>query len=728
MRTRFTSAFLATFIFSCALALPLSRGVSAQQVQGADTRPQAAAGIPRYKGYSEPRYKDVTTRALYVTARDGTKIAVEVLLPKDLPPAVKIPALLSITRYWRATANRQPDNLQKFFVNHGYALIMVDVRGTGASFGAWTMPWSKEEIEDYGKVVDWVVAQPWSSGKVGAYGSSYGGNAAQLLATLNHPAVKAVLPRHYEFDEFTDAPFPGGVLTEWLVKTWNDSNHQLDAGEGVKPVDGDADRALLRQAVKEHANNIDLYEAARQVTFRDDALKVGGGGHVGLDDISIHRRRKEIERSKVPVNNWGGWFDAGTADGVIKSFLTFDTPQRAVIGPWNHGATQNASPYFSTNSQRVSLMYEWLRFFDHHLKGVDTGVDSGKVLFYYTMGEERWKQTRVWPVEGSVNMRLYMDGANSLSESMPAATTGADTYEVDYEASTGEKNRWRTQLGGQVIYPDRAEEDRRLLTYTSRPLASDTEITGHPVINLYVTSTHTDGAFFVYLEDIDEAGKVTYLTEGQLRALHRKVSKETPPPHATPVPYHSFKRKDASPLVPGEVAGLKFGMLPTSVLIKKGHRVRVAIAGHDKSVFARIPAEGTPTISVARNREHASFIDLPVVRNPSPSAAAVNLLTYFDVNAGKPAVKVDEKIYDAYAGRYELGPGFIITITKEDGRLMGEAPGQPKVELFPESETRFVLKAAGIQITFVRDEKGNVAGLVLRQNDKDLPAKRIQEE
>ncbi len=725
MRRPFTSAFLVILIFSCGMALSLSMDVDAGQVQSSDNKTQTAGNIPRYKGYSEPQYKEITIHSLYVTMRDGTKIAIDVLLPKDLPSAAKIPALMNITRYWRATENRQPDNLQKFFVTHGYALIMVDVRGTGASFGTWTIPWSKKEIEDYGKVVDWVVAQSWSSGKVGAYGSSYGGNSAQLLAALNHPAVKAVLPRHYEFDEYTDVPFPGGILNDWLVRTWNDSNHQLDEGAGVKPVDEDAGRSLLRQAIKEHANNLDLYRAARAITFRDDALGVNGSGQVSLDDISIHNHRQEIERSKVAINNWGGWMDAGTADGVIKSFLTFNNSQRAVIGSWNHGASQNASPYFSVNSQRISLMYEWLRFFDHYLKGIDAGVDAGKVLFYYTMGEERWKQTKVWPIIGAQNRRLYMASDNSLSESAPASMAGADAYKVDFEASTGEKNRWRTQLGGQVIYADRAEEDRRLLVYTSQPLTSDMEITGHPVVNLYVTSTHTDGAFYVYLEEIDEAGKVTYLTEGQLRAIHRKVSKDAPP-YTTLVPYHTFRKKDAMPLVPGEIAELKFGLLPTSVLIRKGHRIRLAVAGHDKSVFARIPAEGTPIISVARNKQHASFIDLPVVRNPSQSDAPTNLLTYFDINAGKTVITLDPKIYDAYVGQYELGPGLIITITKENGKLMGEATGQPKFELFPESETAFFLNVGNIQITFIRDEKGNASGLILRQNAKDLTAKRIK--
>jgi putative CocE/NonD family hydrolase len=132
-------------------------------------------------------------------------------------------------------------------------------------------------------------------------------------------------------------------------------------------------------------------------------------------------------------------------------------------------------------------------------------------------------------------------------------------------------------------------------------------------VSLFITSTHTDGAFFVYLEAIDENGKVTYLTEGQLRALHRRISKEQPPTKL-PLPYHSFTKKDAMPLKPGEVAELRFSLLPISVLVKKGHRLRVAIAGHDKDTFLRIPAEGTPAISVKRNRRGLSRIELPLIR------------------------------------------------------------------------------------------------------------------
>ncbi|HEV2763342.1 MAG TPA: CocE/NonD family hydrolase, partial [Pyrinomonadaceae bacterium] len=488
-------------------APPPAQTAAARQAQSPPDG-QRGGGAPRYKGYAEPAYREISVNSHYVTMRDGVRIAVDVLLPKGLPPAAKIPTLLSFTRYWRARDGAQPDNLQKFFVGHGYALVMVDVRGTGASFGVWTAPWSTDEVKDYGEVVSWVVVQPWSDGKMGAFGSSYGGNAVLHLASLKHPAVKAVLPRHFEFDEYLDVPFPGGVPNDWLVKTWDESNRELDKGASVKPVAGDADRSLLRLATKEHEKNIDLYGAARQVVFRDDRLATGAGQSTSLDDISVHMRVKEISRSKTAVGAWGGWFDAGTADAVIKSFQALDNPQRAVIGPWNHGASQNASPYFSENSQRVSIMFEWLRFFDQHLKGIDTGLSAGKVLFYYTIGEERWKATGTWPVAGTKMARWYVAADNALSSSSPQADAGADTYKVDFEASTGEKNRWRTQLGGPVVYPDRAAEDARLLTYTSPPLAADTEITGHPVVTLHVTSTHRDGAFFVYLEEVDEAGRV----------------------------------------------------------------------------------------------------------------------------------------------------------------------------------------------------------------------------
>ncbi|HVG34245.1 MAG TPA: CocE/NonD family hydrolase [Pyrinomonadaceae bacterium] len=623
---RFLPLAFSVFLVFASAMLPATAARAQSSPQGPTTAASQSdtAAAPPYRGYTAPQYKETVLQSLYLTMRDGVKIAVDVVLPKGLAPGARIPAIVEQTRYWRARKGQTPNSYQRFFASYGYAVVWVDVRGTGASTGSWPTPWSREEIKDGGEVVDWIIHQPWSNGRVGAMGSSYGGNSALLLAVPNHPALKAIIPRHFEFDEYMDVPFPGGIFNDWMVKAWNEGNHQLDLNPGVRPVDADGDESALAEAIKAHAQNIELYSAAQQVTYRDDRPF----GKSSLDDFSVHSFRNEINRSAVAINSWGGWLDAGTADAAIKSFMTLKNPQRVIVGAWNHGGSQDASPYLSSTSTGVRRQFEWLRFFDHYLKGIDTGVmPSQRTLLYYTMGEEKWKETNSWPVAGSQMVRWYMTNDQALSKSAPTAASGSDRYTVDFEATTGEKNRWRTQLGGPVVYPDRAAEDRRLLVYTSSPLTEDMEITGYPVINLRVSSTASDGAFFVYLEDVDESGRVTYITEGQLRALHRKVSKDKPP-YWMETPYHSFKRKDGAPLAAGEVAELRFGLLPTSVLIRKGHSLRIAIAGHDKSTFRRIPAEGPPpVITLERNSHNASFIELPVIRRNQSKDSPVNLLT-----------------------------------------------------------------------------------------------------
>ena len=118
---------------------------------------------------------------------------------------------------------------------------------------------------------------------------------------------------------------------------------------------------------------------------------------------------------------------------------------------------------------------------------------------------------------------------------------------------------------------------------------------------------------YAYLEDVHPDGRITYVTEGELRALTRTVSSEEPP-YRVFGPYHTFKTADGAPIVPGEVAEFKIGLQPTSVLFKKGHRIRLALAGHDGGLFARIPKIGDPVISVERNADFASFLELPVVK------------------------------------------------------------------------------------------------------------------
>lgn len=585
---------------------------------------------------SGPVYDDFEVQSQYVKMRDGVRLAVDVLLPKGRPTDARLPALLYQTSFWRSVEVRwpfnhfhEPDALQRFFVRHGYAVVLVDVRGTGASFGSRLYPWHEDELEDGAEIVQWIVAQPWSDGTVGAFGAGYEGTAAELLATRNRPEVKAVMPMFSEYDTYLETAFPGGIFNEWFVRHWSKFTDEMSRNivpeevgrlarafaKGVSPVEGVKGRELLEAAIAEHRENVDLYELALGATARD-TVRTQKGHSGSIDDFTVFRHEPAIEASGTPVFAWGSWFNGASADSVIRRFRNYENPVWGIIGPWNKGATQNASPYARSDAAMPpedDQRREALRFFDRYLRGRDTGHRPPRLLLYFTLGVEQWRATTQWPPAGAQAESWYFASEGRLAPHPPAEAEGADAYKVDFDASTGDANRWRSHLlGAPVRYPDRAEADRRLLTYDSPPLESDIEITGHPVVTLYVTSTHRDGAFYVYLEEIAPSGRVTYLTEGQLRALYRKVSTEEPP-YVAAGPYHSFTEADAAPLIPGETAELAFALQPISAVVRKGHRLRVAVAGHDASVFARVPEEGAPTVTVARNAAHASRIELPVI-------------------------------------------------------------------------------------------------------------------
>ncbi len=566
------------------------------------------------------RFSDWRTESIYVTMRDGVRIAIDVTLPHPLLANETIPAILEMTRYWRAIEGNGIGWRTAGAATRGYAYINMDERGTGASYGTWPSPWSEEALVDCEEIIDWIIDQPWSNGRVGTFGISYPGMSAQMITTVNHPAVRAAIPAFTQFDVYTDISFPGGIHNDWFMSSWSDIVLGMDRNEWpsdpnarVKPVDGDVGGLLRDSAIAEHGNNGDVYlEGTAQADYRDDLTALG----MSMDELGSHGKLELIEQSGAAIYSWGSWLDHSTAHSTITRFLTLSNPQTAVIGPWRHGGGGHGSPYQTplANAQPSSEEQgnEMLNFFDRYLVEDGGGADD-RVLYYYTLGAEEWKTTTTWPVEGMTREAWYLGAGNTLTTASPAGPTGSDSYAIDFTATTGYQTRWHTALDSSVVYRDRSSEDEKLLTYTSAPLEEDLEVTGYPIVTLHVSSTHSDGAFYVYLEDVDPSGYVRYVTEGQLRALHRKVSTETPP-YELLIPYHTFKQADGEPLIPGEVTEITFGLLPTSVLIRAGHRIRVAIAGHDAELFERYPEEGEPAVSVERNSVFPSKILLPVVR------------------------------------------------------------------------------------------------------------------
>ena len=583
--------------------------------------------------------------SLYIPMSDGTEIAADVWLPRDRP-AEGVPTVLRMSRYWRdyqlpaqlpIGLGTYPDNVDWLNAS-GYAVLIVDVRGTGASFGVSETPWSPPEVADFPQLVDWVLTQPWTNNRVGAIGVSYEGVCADWLGTACHPAVTAVMPAYTYSDVYLDVSHPGGIFNERFVKAWGDVTALMDRDDtsfldilamanpyvfpevlvdaisaallGVRPVSGAA--ALLSDALAQHNNNPNVFDAARPIEFRDDLF-----GSVAVDTVSPLLGAPTHDRSAA-IQRIVGWQDAGTARGALSDFNTLRADYHVVVvAPQTHTGNYFCDPYDFGVPQRlrdrnvIREVWQGMAFLDAFLKP-DGGGGSRREVVYYTYVENTWKYTPIWPPEGFEMQRWYLAADGVLSTQAPSDTGGADEYIVDYYATTGLYNRWFSGMAGVPIqYVDRAEQDKRLLVYETPPLTQSAELTGHPVVSLQVSSTETDGSVIVYLEDVAPDGTVVYLTEGELRAIHRKVSTDVPPV-AIFGPYHTFRRADAQPLVPGETTEITFDLLPISTIIAAGHHIRIAIAGHDADTFARYPAEGTPMLTVQHNAQSASWIDLPL--------------------------------------------------------------------------------------------------------------------
>lgn len=592
----------------------------------------------------------------YVKMRDGVEIAVTIDLPPTLKQGERVPVLMRTTRYWRApqfawglrtlVALHQVhpadlvDQQTAYFNERHFAVAQVDARGSGASGGHRVVEYSPAEVADLGEVAAWAARQPWANGRVGTFGVSYDGNTAELAAVPNQPAIRAVMPLYDDFD--TQALIqPGGVALRGFVNEWSDLVAALDRDDvcgadqvkgwscwkdrqmisGVRRVDADPRGLHLRELVKQHHNQ-NVAASIGKTEFRDDLIATAEGEFRG-PDIAPYGLRTQIEASRIPMMVWCGWLDASTCDGTLIRYRTFSNPQLVVIGPLSHGGSFNVDPFVTEHAQPTPSSEEQFKmqadFFDRVLRN-DTPENIESSIQYYTMGEGRWHTTKTWPPTGISAERIYFGEHNTLNAAAPSEANASDSCTVDFTASSGTKTRWHTQLGGgDVVYANRADEDKKLLVYTGAPLEMDLEITGTPVVTVEMSSTTGDGALHAYLEDVSPEGRVTYVDEGVFRVIHRKEVDPKSLPYEPLGPAHSFLRQDAEPLMPGETATIRFSLYPTSVLLRKGHRIRVALAGADANLFQRYPPEGTPTWTVYREAQRASSVELPVRHNRETS-------------------------------------------------------------------------------------------------------------
>jgi putative CocE/NonD family hydrolase len=617
------------------------------------SRPEKVSRFGEYRGYSAAIYDGYVRRSDYLTLADGTKLAYDVLLPmkNGVPADGPLPVLFKFTPYLRTMTMVDDDGeiliaqlfelkwyekallrlwaklkkdghlrdpvggtpWLKNMLRHGYVIVVVERPGTGASFGV-NPPSFKIAARQASEVLDWIAAQPWSDGNIGMYGDSWQAMIQYAAASTGNPRLKAIFPCSSSFDVYDAVNYPGGIYNQAFNNLFIWSNTALEIL--VTPVDSDEDGTLLAQALEERRSQAvgeQAEEALKKFRFRDSTL--AGGLRFWEEGMGLYTLLDQINHSRVPVYNSNGWYDLFTRD-MFLWHANLTVPRRLHVRPLDHDAMDDT---------QFDLDYgaEAHRWFDYWLKGINNGIMDELPIYYYVMGaskKDAWRTSDQWPLANQQLTRFYFAEGKTgsvtsvndgfLRPEPPSDPNAYDTYPVDYSTASGVHSRWAAVLEA-ADYPNMRANDAKALTYTTPPLETDVEVTGHPVVHLWIATEAPDVDIFVYLEEVDNEGNSTYVTEGNLRASHRALSEA--PFNNLGLPYQRSYESDLAPIPAGEPIELVFDLLPTSKLFHAGNRIRIAITGADADNFETPILDPAPEIRLLRNTTYASSIDLPII-------------------------------------------------------------------------------------------------------------------
>jgi uncharacterized protein len=564
----------------------------------------------QYSGYSEEIYQEVVRISRYLHIR-GINIAVDIFRPsKDGVSPVDEPYPVIYQHYAYNRARISQENIY-YLVKHGYVVMIDDARGTGASFGCKPYQFNHEEAMDSRELIEWAAAQPWCNGKIGMFGGSQMGGTQLLITATKPPHLVSIMPAVTTIDQFMR--HPNGVHLNMPGKP----GMPLPP-ETAKPVDADTSGNMAEAAIKEHQPSPSLYQMwPGPRNFRNSYMpEIKDMPSIVTSPITYV---DEIKNSGVKMYNVAGWYDQAPASqlGAWKLW-----GGKLIIGPWIHEMMVDGEV------PKVEMVRtETLRWMDFNLKGIGNGIDREPSIYYCTINapeNKKWKSTSEWPLPNQKLTKYYFDAGptktvNSANDgSLRTSHSGSssrDIYKIDYsiqmfDGKFKENARyWDGDMTRGV--------DSKGLTYTSERLPQDIEITGHPIVHLWISSSSQDGDFHAFLEEIDgKSNKSSYVTNGMIRASNRALSTRSPWTDLG-LPYHRCWDIDARPLIPEETVELAFDMYPISYTFRRGNRIRVTITGANAPLYPGIMESSPPTLIVHGGAEHASCIELPVI----PAAA-----------------------------------------------------------------------------------------------------------
>jgi len=515
----------------------------------------------------------------WLKMNDGVRLAVTFYKPVPRSAGERFPVLFEFLPY------RKDDggyigvySLYAYFVQRGYILARVDIRGTGASEGMFPLrEYSERELDDAVDVIDQLSRMPGSNGNVGMWGISWGGFNAIQVAMRRPPALKAILAAMATDDLYhDDIHYIDGAfhVDEWAF--W------FDHSKGIpRSPDYPLDEAYYRERFESYPGLLTYLKQQRDGEF-----------------WSRNSLRGQYGKIQIPCYLIGGLLD-GYRDSIPRMLGEMKVPLKAEIGPWNHAWPDDGVP-----GPNYEWRHEAVRWWDRWLKGKETGVrnDPRLVIFHrgghapdagMTMTPGRWLAGD-WPIPGTTWKKLFPAANGRLQEQPGSASADALFYVPSYGISTG---LWWGEPTG-----DMRPDDAGGLVYDSDVLREKLEIIGLPRVRLRVKADAPLAHWAARLEDIFPDGRVALVTGGLLNGSQRR------------------SRLQPEPLARGETYDLGFELHLTTWTFQPGHRVRLSVSN---SLFPMIwPTPYLMTTTLVTGVE-ATHIELPLVQTGRLGAPAL---------------------------------------------------------------------------------------------------------
>jgi len=444
---------------------------------------------------------------VWIPMSDGTRLSARIWLPIDAEQN-PVPAVLEYLPYRKNDFTALRDSIRHpYFAGHGYASIRVDMRGCGDSDGILYDEYLKQEQDDGLEVLTWISQQPWFTGGVGMIGKSWGGFNGLQIAARRHPALKAIITLCSTDDRYADdVHYKGGALLASDMLWWASTMLAYNARPADPAVVGEAWRESWLERLEKTPPFVDEWVRHQR---RDEYWKHG----------SVNENYSDIE---VPVFAVGGWAD-GYTNAIPRMLEGLTGPRKGLIGPWAHEYPEVAVP-----GPQIGFLQECLRWWDHWLKDVDTGImeepmlrawiqDSVPPETDYTIRPGHWVAESEWPPKDNGQTRYYL-GNHQLVEQVESEETVIVSSVQEHGLYAGVY----CPFGQPGDLPsDQRIENGLSTVFTSEPLTKPMEILGFPEFTVELESNQKDALLAVRLCDVAPDGSSTRVTWGMLNLTHR---------------------------------------------------------------------------------------------------------------------------------------------------------------------------------------------------------------